>query len=244
MGLLFGRRQTRLFPFFFFFFSFSFFLFFFFFFSFFLFFFFLFFLFFLFSLFNKQKFNKGFGLDEQTRSSLYKKYQYIQDNDLWKHLLPKSKEFTYGFQGLKLEFDCNKNPSIFESLINFDLEESLEKGAEKMEATQKIITQEIEKSFTIKLGDGKNTYVGLAVLTDLQELRSELGNQLCIKSEKVGNQAFGAICYYTETDQIKVSLRSLSHFDTTPISSYYGGGGHKSASSFVVSRSVFESMKQ
>ncbi len=41
----------------------------------------------------------------------------------------------------------------------------------------------------------------------------------------------------------KVSLRSIGDCDTTVVSKAYGGGGHKNASSFVVSKSVFLSWK-
>ena len=43
--------------------------------------------------------------------------------------------------------------------------------------------------------------------------------------------------------QIKVSLRSLGEENTTVVTQAYGGGGHRNASSCVMSLSEFENWK-
>ena len=44
-------------------------------------------------------------------------------------------------------------------------------------------------------------------------------------------------------DTLKVSLRSVGDVDTTVVSSAFGGGGHKNASSFNAARSAVESWR-
>lgn len=43
-----------------------------------------------------------------------------------------------------------------------------------------------------------------------------------------------------DPSRIKCSLRSLGEEDTTPISEYFGGGGHRNASSFICGTDEFE----
>ncbi|XP_030541250.2 uncharacterized protein LOC115748772 isoform X2 [Rhodamnia argentea] len=81
----------------------------------------------------------------------------------------------------------------------------------------------------------------------ISELRSELGKQLADKSYKTKLRGIGAVVYRVpelENNQLlKVSLRSLDCEDTTPISQNFGGGGHRNASSFMISSAEFEQWK-
>ncbi|KAK3415039.1 hypothetical protein EUGRSUZ_H00613 [Eucalyptus grandis] len=81
----------------------------------------------------------------------------------------------------------------------------------------------------------------------ISELRSELGNQLADKSYKMKLRGIGAVVYRVpelENDQLlKVSLRSLDSEDTTHISQNFGGGGHRNASSFMISSAEYEQWK-
>ena len=43
-----------------------------------------------------------------------------------------------------------------------------------------------------------------------------------------------------DASKVKVSLRGKGDVDTTRISQHYGGGGHKLASSFIISRDELE----
>ncbi|KAL1357017.1 hypothetical protein AAHE18_05G226600 [Arachis hypogaea] len=83
--------------------------------------------------------------------------------------------------------------------------------------------------------------------TTLSELRSELGHQLAMKSQKMKLRGIGAIVYKVpelENDhKFKISLRSVENEDTTPISQEFGGGGHRNASSFMLSCEEFEQWK-
>ncbi|KAK4743927.1 hypothetical protein SAY87_010239 [Trapa incisa] len=81
----------------------------------------------------------------------------------------------------------------------------------------------------------------------LSELRSELGNQLADKSQKMNLRGIGAVVYYVpefqDDELLKISLRSMGSEDTTMISQRFGGGGHRNASSFMMSSKEFEQWK-
>ncbi|KAF6144558.1 hypothetical protein GIB67_006050 [Kingdonia uniflora] len=81
----------------------------------------------------------------------------------------------------------------------------------------------------------------------IAELRSELGQQLANKSRNLTLRGIGAVVYKVpelENDRLlKISLRSIDTEDTTPISQEFGGGGHRNASSFMLSSADFDSWK-
>ena len=52
--------------------------------------------------------------------------EYIEDGDLWRWQLPNAKAFYAGFHALKLELDANKNPAIFERLLQLSLDDRIE----------------------------------------------------------------------------------------------------------------------
>ncbi|PRP76741.1 hypothetical protein PROFUN_11744 [Planoprotostelium fungivorum] len=161
-------------------------------------------------------------------------YGYIEDNDLWKRALPNSRRFSVGLAGENLNFDYNSNPDLFIDMMSLDIQQLIERGKALSSKQQDIIDREIEKSFAIQM-EGFGTF--LAVLTRYGDLRSEMGNQLAVKSESLGHRGIAAVVYREEKiedeSKLKVSLRSLPEEDTSVISKKYGGGGHKNASSFV-----------
>jgi len=177
-------------------------------------------------------------------------YAYIEDNDLFKHLLPSSKEFTAGFHSLGYEFDANKNPNIFTSLLQLDCHKLIDLGKQEIEKQDTIINQELSTSFIMNIPcTTTNTILSaLAIITQYPDYRSAAGNRLAEKSANTPNLAPVGIIAYEEKGMgndaqimYKVSLRSLGEYDTTPYSRQYGGGGHRNASSFVISKDIFSS---
>ncbi|KAK7314731.1 hypothetical protein VNO77_33259 [Canavalia gladiata] len=175
-------------------------------------------------------------------------FQYIEDGDLWRWRLQNSKAFSSGFKDLKIEFDAQKNPSLFDQLLSLDLDTVISKGKLSLSNKQKLIDDCLSKSYEISLGNGTYGHC-LAVNADttLSELRSELGHQLATKSQKMKLRGIGAVVYKVpelENDQrLKISLRSVDNEDTTTISQEFGGGGHRNASSFMLIADEFEKWK-
>ncbi|XP_021756237.1 uncharacterized protein LOC110721407 [Chenopodium quinoa] len=200
----------------------------------------------------KQKLSEGNGGSHESVlaefNRMRKLFEYIEDGDLWKWRLENSKAFSSGLKDQNLEFDFQKNPSVFQQLLSLNLESVINQGIISLDHKQKLITDALEQSFTINLGGGVFGHC-LAVMADeaLSELRSELGNQLACKSQDQNLRGIGAIVYKVPklgNDQMfKISLRSVKSEDTTPISEKYGGGGHRNASSFLLRLADFEAWK-
>ncbi|GKV05314.1 hypothetical protein SLEP1_g17342 [Rubroshorea leprosula] len=174
-------------------------------------------------------------------------FEYIEDGDLWRWSLPHSKAFSSGLKDLKIEFSLQLNPSLFEQLLSLDVDSIINQGRESLQHKQKLIEETLAQSYEIALGGGIFGNC-LAVDADsVSELRSELGHQLATKSFNLKLRGIGAVVYRVpqlENDQmLKISLRSLDREDTTPISQEYRGGGHRNASSFLLSSAEFEKWK-
>ncbi|KAG8661205.1 hypothetical protein MANES_02G220100v8 [Manihot esculenta] len=171
----------------------------------------------------------------------------LLDADIWRWRLENSKAFSNGLKDLNIEFNVQLNPSLFKQLLSLDLEHIITQGMMSLSIKQKLINDTLDQSYEIALGGGAFGHC-LAVNADsISELRSELGHQLATKSSDQNLRAIGAVVYRVpelENDQLlKVSLRSLPSEDTIPISQEFGGGGHRSASSFIISFAEFENWK-
>lgn len=153
--------------------------------------------------------------------------RYIEDRDLWKFKLPKSKEIlagtnfseenTYTFKGFdrlvkdfeKPEFrkKCIEDGKIVKSVFN-GINRSIEAFAEEVTL------------------DGQRCYA----VNSPHMFASEVGNMLAIKSKKIGI----AIVWHFIDGAIRVSLRSRKNYDVSKIAEKFGGGGHKNAAGFIV----------
>ncbi|VAI48113.1 unnamed protein product [Triticum turgidum subsp. durum] len=132
-------------------------------------------------------------------------------------------------------------------LLELDPEQVISRGQVTLSQKQTLIDDCLQKSFEIALGCGQFGNC-LAVNADaISMLRSELGNQLANKSRNSNLRAIGAVVYkvpeLNNDEMLKISLRSLGQEDMTSISQEFGGGGHRNASSFLLSVAEFEKWK-
>lgn len=174
-------------------------------------------------------------------------FEYIEDGDLWRWRLPNSKAFNNGLKDLGFEYDVRLNPSLYQQLLSLDLESVINQGIVTLSHKQKLIDDALSHSYEIALGAGLFGHC-LAVDADsIAELRSDLGHQLAMRSCNLKLRGIGAVIYRVpelENDQLlKISLRSVDTEDTTPISLKFGGGGHRNASSFLLSSAELERWK-
>ncbi|XP_047077110.1 uncharacterized protein LOC124687362 [Lolium rigidum] len=186
-------------------------------------------------------------LPDNKLEMVHKLFKLIEDGDLWRWTIPNSKAFSSGLKDLDIEFNVNENGKLFDQLLELDPEQVISRGQVTLSQKQTLIADCLEKSYEIALGCGQFGNC-LAVNADaIAKLRSELGNQLADKSQNLNLRAIGAVVYKVpelNNDQmLKISLRSLGQEDTTSISQEYGGGGHRNASSFLLSVAEFERWK-
>uniref|UniRef100_A0A0D9VJL0 DHHA1 domain-containing protein n=1 Tax=Leersia perrieri TaxID=77586 RepID=A0A0D9VJL0_9ORYZ len=180
-------------------------------------------------------------LPDNKVETVHKLFKFIEDGDLWRWAIPNSKAFSSGLKDLDIEFDVNINQKLFDQasidlLLELDPEEVISRGQATLSYKQKLIDDCLEKSYEIALGCGSFGNC-LAVNADaISNLRSELGNQLAEKS-------LYKVPELNNDNMLKISLRSLNEEDTTSISKEYGGGGHRNASSFLLSVTEFDRWK-
>ncbi|GLT65537.1 hypothetical protein SLA2020_379650 [Shorea laevis] len=174
-------------------------------------------------------------------------FKYIEDGDLWRWRLPNSKAFSSGLKDLGIEFDVRLNPSLFQQLLSLDVESVISQGNLSLLHKQKLIDECLSQSYEIALGGGRFGHCLAADADSISDLRSELGHQLARKSGILKLRGIGAVVYRVpelENDRLlKISLRSVDDEDTTPISEEFGGGGHRNASSFMLSSAELERWK-
>ncbi|WVZ74171.1 hypothetical protein U9M48_022385 [Paspalum notatum var. saurae] len=153
-------------------------------------------------------------LPDNKVETVHKLYKFIEDGDLWRWKIPDSKAFSSGLKDLDIEFNVNENSTLFDQLLELDPEHVISRGQVTLSEKQRLIDDCLEKSYEISLGCGKG--IG-AVVYKVPELNND--------------------------QMLKISLRSLEQEDTTSISQEYGGGGHRNASSFLLSVSEFDRWK-
>ncbi|GAB2217254.1 hypothetical protein Droror1_Dr00000426 [Drosera rotundifolia] len=177
---------------------------------------------------------------------LRKLFEYIEDGDLWKWRLENSKAFNSGLKDIGIEFDVGVNPAVFDQLRSLELKSVISEGTASLAKKQKLIDEALDQAFKISLGRGEYGHCLAAYADSIPELRSDLGHQLACKSRSLDLLGIGAVVYKVpelgNDEVLKVSLRSDDE-DTTAISQRFGGGGHRCASSFMLSLPEFETWK-
>eukprot|EP00892_Ulva_mutabilis_P006431 jgi/Ulvmu1/415/UM001_0422.1 len=178
-------------------------------------------------------------------------FRFIEDGDLWRWRLPGAKAFYAGLKARNIEYDANKNPGVFEQLLQLQPDVLIAEGEPILVEEESMLQKLVDSSFRVRLGGPAHAWgTALAVRTDdaaAIKARSELGNRLAVASRDAGLAPVGVIAYDQEVvpgrTELKVSLRSCDGFDTTRITAAQGGGGHAAASSCMMTDDVFQSWR-
>jgi oligoribonuclease NrnB/cAMP/cGMP phosphodiesterase (DHH superfamily) len=155
--------------------------------------------------------------------------EYVQDNDLWEHALPESKEFTAGLSALNIDFRWDQNPSeLATKLESLDAKDVIDSGSLILEERNRTIQSYLPKSYNVTLG-GVQHIRAVEIQDDEIGITSQLGHELALMSPaKMG----AVIVLVTKDGSVRVSLRGVEGVDTTVVAKQYGGGGHAGASGF------------
>lgn len=136
---------------------------------------------------------------------------YVEDYDLWKFQLNKSKEVNLYIDTLVQ----------FEEWDEFELSKAIEGGTAIRKFRDRQVNESIKNSNIIEFEGYK------VVLLNATENVSTVGNELLKKYK-----ADFSITYRDVGSKRYYSLRSIGDFDVSVIAKKYGGGGHKNASGF------------
>ena len=160
--------------------------------------------------------------------------------------LPQTPWFRAGMSALNLDYNAEKHPRIFDTLLSLDLDDVLKKGRSMNSQQRTEVNSALSAAFRVNLGGREMPWGQCLAVEGLQfrRLRSDIGNVLAQESLRQGMRGIGVVAYCEpqlhDRSKIKVSLRSVEAEDTTTISVALGGGGHKKASSCVIDIKEFQ----
>ncbi|MDD5098739.1 MAG: DHHA1 domain-containing protein [Candidatus Colwellbacteria bacterium] len=145
--------------------------------------------------------------------------QYVEDVDIWKLSMPRTKEMAAALDSVKFSFkNWDKLYSELETARG--RKKHLDKGKAVMDFMNNMIDDIVSGAEEVKIGSHKAFAVNSPVLV------SDVGHILATKAKGVG------IIWVKKSDRLKVSLRSTGKVDVSKIAQRYGGGGHKAAAAF------------
>ena len=187
----------------------------------------------------------------------------VEDTDLWRHALPDSRLAMEGLRARRLEYDVAQNPSVFDQLASLEVAALCAEGRLAITRTSAVVARALDSAVRLDIrGPHGMTLVCLGAVVEAADVvhTSAIGHELArVSRQRLGPaaSAVGAVLSHFTlgpgphaprdvADAVwKVSLRAAHRegadaFDTTAVSEHYGGGGHRAASGFQVSRSTLD----
>ncbi|CAG8784258.1 21095_t:CDS:2 [Cetraspora pellucida] len=175
--------------------------------------------------------------------------RYIEDKDLWRFSLPKSREFSAFWVTIPFQFELYDQYVKDESLI----EKAIESGTIILNYVQNRVSfikdkDMFKRKMTVNIiDDDKKPQIKnyTVFVTNAPLWQSDLGNSLA----NIDGSDFGMVFSYDGTlKRYNVSLRSTNEkADVSQVAKAFGGGGHRNASGFVWDKPIedlFDSEEQ
>lgn len=142
---------------------------------------------------------------------------YVEDQDLWRWKLPRSREVSAALTAHRQDFD------EWDRLAAMPIELLADEGVPILRAQRREVERALATAQPVWIGDLRVE----AVNASLE--RAQIGHELAERC------AFGAPCgavYRLAGRRVDVSLYSIGDFDVAAIAARYGGGGHRNAAGF------------
>ncbi len=174
--------------------------------------------------------------------SLAKVYAYVEDHDLFRHVLPDSEQFTAGLSSMRIEMDFNKNPYAVDQLLNLDFDVVMKVGAAEVDRQATLRANYLEWRYRVRFNQDADQFWSWAddIAANDYAVIPKLGHELA----QMSDSGMGAVV--RKADGVaQVSLCGVAGADTTTVSKRFGGGGgHKGASGFTVPTEQWESFRK
>lgn len=154
---------------------------------------------------------------------------YVQDNDLWKFRIKKSKEIMLAI---------NLHPYTFETWNKISRQLETVKGKKSYIIQGDAILKYVDMlAREMAISADKVVLGGVrALAVNAQRfIRSELGNMLTKHGVNVG-----IVWYMKGRGEVHVSLRSNGKVDVSKLAQKFGGGGHERAAAFIFKSSLYK----
>lgn len=144
---------------------------------------------------------------------------YVEDQDLWRFALPRSREVNAAIGSHLRSFD------VWGRLAATPADALAAEGGPILRALRMEVDRSLAAAHPLRVGalrlEGVNA----------RTQRAEIGHELAER------RAFGTpagVVYRLTGAQVHVSLYSVADFDVSRIAAGYGGGGHRNAAGFTV----------
>jgi oligoribonuclease NrnB/cAMP/cGMP phosphodiesterase (DHH superfamily) len=151
--------------------------------------------------------------------------QYIEDRDLWKFKLTKTKAICAVLYEV-----INRDFITWQHYCTLDIAmQSLElMGNTLLIAQDNRIKKQVDQARMVTFLSSYREHK-IAIVNSTTDI-SEIGNELCKRNPEIDF----ALVYYDDwtTESNKCSLRSIGDFDVANVAKEFGGGGHKNAAGF------------
>jgi hypothetical protein len=148
--------------------------------------------------------------------------KYVEDGDLWKFKLPKSRELGAYMSVFDFSFkNWDALARTFQSAARRT--QAAKEGAFLLRFTQGVVRYVVDNARLVRFEGMKVLAANAAPM-----FHSEIGHALAKKKPPLG------IVWREERGVIRVSLRSNGKVDVAKVAEKYGGGGHKAAAGFNV----------
>lgn len=155
--------------------------------------------------------------------------QYVEDRDLWRFKMPRSREVSAGLRSYPLDFelwDSWHDPYRTGLIKPGVISQFMSDGTAILRAADEQMTRLLENAYDVSFDDGTQRYAIRVVNSPVHQ--SELAGKLA------EGRPFGA-CWYDSGYVRRWSLRSTEEgADVSLIARRMGGGGHERAAGFEV----------
>lgn len=178
-----------------------------------------------FAVFDMGRSGAGLAWDELMGGPRPWLVDYVEDRDLWRWELPRSREVSAGLA--TYDFDLAVWDDFVDSLhLGGRLFEVADEGEAILRYQARVVRKHVESARVMMLAGHEVPVVNATTL------HSEIGNDLSKTAP------FAAMWSETSTGRIAYALRSSAenpaHVDVSAIARTFGGGGHRHAAGFVV----------
>jgi len=156
--------------------------------------------------------------------------QHVQDRDIWSYDMEHTKAID---QFLKNQEQTIENWTDINAKMCHvtGYEEVVQEGKQLLADHEAKVLDLAHTSMWVALNGAKGLMVSCGY-----EYASDVGHELCRESGTYG------LTYFTtgeKNELLQVSLRSEGDYDVEVIARKFGGGGHKNASGFIISKDLF-----
>jgi len=148
-------------------------------------------------------------------------YAYLQERDLGRNGMPRTREFSYGLRSYPMDF-----ATWTRFLDNSAVDDLIVAGKDIIRSIDQMIAQLYQHRFTVQIAG----HLTIAVNCPYR-IASDMGRYILAQNPDL---AFAATFCYVDREHVRWSVYSRGQFDVQQLAVQFGCGGHVAAAGFVL----------